>query len=174
MFRLSQSVRTKMEKIGGMLFDLLLSVILPMILYGWDFIVKVLREELFQIFYVSVCVFASGTMPCAHQTHCFSSRVPNFLAPTLLSGKGHVEHKSMGYKQKWCASPVAQAIKSRSDFTLFLFSSLSAGYRGSIRNSGALGDNTATKWKEPWCHWRQPTEHLIGDAEAAVIADSLP
>lgn len=74
-----------MEKIGGMLFDLLLlSVILPLILYGLDFIVNVLREELFQLLYISVCVFASGTMPCAHQTHCSSSWVPNFPAPAFL------------------------------------------------------------------------------------------
>lgn len=58
-----------MEKLGGMLFGFaVLSVILA-ILYGLDFIVKVLREELFQLLCISVCVLASETMPCAHQTY---------------------------------------------------------------------------------------------------------
>lgn len=123
--------------------------------------------------YICLCVCIRDNAMCSPNPLLFFLGT-QFPSPCLPSSKGHMECKSMGDK-KWCASPVTQAIRSRSAFsTVFLFSCLSARCRGSNRNSGALGDNVAPKWKEPWCPWRQPTEHLIGDAEVAVTADSLP
>lgn len=67
------SVRNEMEKIRGTLSDFpLLYMILPMILNGFDFIVKILRKKIISnslYICMRVCISMSETMPCAQQTH---------------------------------------------------------------------------------------------------------
>lgn len=139
-------------------------------------ILSQLRKELFKPLYIFVCVSA---YPCVRNNAMYSPNSLPFLPGTHLSYLpslwiGPMRCQPMRLSRSDLRHLLPRQLRAELPSPHSLLPCRPAGGGGSGGSSGTFEGDAATRRKAVGCHWRQPTEHWIREAEVVVTVAGSP